>query len=116
MFGSAALLCGSPVFERCFPCRRKSDGGGGGDVLLRGYELHSQRVRDGWEPLCDFLEVPVPDDPFPYINDRDRVAAVMATLRLVTWIWPLVVVLPILFVNWLVSRLEKKSAAKVKVL
>ena len=23
------------------------------------------RVQDGWEPLCDFLELPVPDVPFP---------------------------------------------------
>jgi hypothetical protein len=24
---------------------------------------------DGWEPLCEFLEVPVPDTPFPNLND-----------------------------------------------
>jgi hypothetical protein len=26
-------------------------------------------VADGWEPLCEFLEVPVPDAPFPRVND-----------------------------------------------
>ncbi|MFB4287204.1 sulfotransferase family protein [Nonomuraea sp. ATR24] len=26
-------------------------------------------VRDGWKPLCAFLEVPVPDEPFPRVND-----------------------------------------------
>jgi hypothetical protein len=26
-------------------------------------------VSQGWEPLCDFLEVPVPDIPFPHLND-----------------------------------------------
>ena len=26
------------------------------------------RVRDGWKPLCDFLNVPIPDLPFPYLN------------------------------------------------
>ena len=26
-------------------------------------------VGDGWEPLCEFLEVPVPDTPFPHLND-----------------------------------------------
>jgi hypothetical protein len=26
-------------------------------------------VSDGWEPLCEFLEVPVPDTPFPHLND-----------------------------------------------
>ena len=23
---------------------------------------------DGWEPLCEFLDVPVPDQPYPLIN------------------------------------------------
>ncbi len=26
-------------------------------------------VREGWEPLCDFLDVEVPDDPFPRLNE-----------------------------------------------
>ena len=26
-------------------------------------------VREGWEPLCDFLGVEVPDDPFPRLNE-----------------------------------------------
>ena len=36
------------------------------------------QVRDGWEPLCAFLGVPVPGAPFPRSNDRaefwDRVS------------------------------------------
>jgi hypothetical protein len=28
-------------------------------------------AREGWGPLCEFLEVPVPDDPFPHANDRE---------------------------------------------
>ncbi len=27
-------------------------------------------VKDGWEPLCTFLGVPVPDVPFPRVNER----------------------------------------------
>ena len=26
-------------------------------------------VKEGWEPLCDFLEMPIPDKPFPRLND-----------------------------------------------
>jgi hypothetical protein len=26
-------------------------------------------VKDGWQPLCHFLKVPVPDTPFPRVND-----------------------------------------------
>jgi len=28
------------------------------------------RVGEGWEPLCEFLGVPIPDTPFPSENDR----------------------------------------------
>jgi hypothetical protein len=24
----------------------------------------------GWGPLCEFLEVPVPDEPLPHVNDQ----------------------------------------------
>ncbi len=27
--------------------------------------------KDGWEPLCEFLEVPVPDVPLPHVNETD---------------------------------------------
>jgi len=36
------------------------------------------QVKEGWEPMCAFLGVPVPDEPFPRSNDRaefwDRVS------------------------------------------
>jgi hypothetical protein len=28
--------------------------------------------KDGWEPLCAFLGVPVPPEPFPRVNSRDE--------------------------------------------
>jgi Sulfotransferase domain len=28
-------------------------------------------VSEGWEPLCEFLEVPVPSEPLPHANDRE---------------------------------------------
>jgi Sulfotransferase domain len=28
------------------------------------------RVEDGWDPLCEFLEVPTPAEPLPHLNDR----------------------------------------------
>ena len=31
-------------------------------------------AQDGWESLCAFLEVPVPDQPFPQINDSGHFA------------------------------------------
>ena len=29
-------------------------------------------VKEGWEPLCAFLGVDVPDTPFPHMNDREN--------------------------------------------
>lgn len=29
-------------------------------------------VQDGWEPLCNFLDKPVPDEPFPHVNTRSE--------------------------------------------
>ncbi len=55
------------------------------------FERHNQEVRDaidparllvfdvreGWGPLCRFLEVPVPDEPFPRLNDTATFQAMM---------------------------------------
>jgi Sulfotransferase domain len=35
-------------------------------------------VDQGWEPLCKFLGVPVPAEPFPNVNDRAQVKKVIA--------------------------------------
>jgi hypothetical protein len=32
-------------------------------------------VSDGWQPLCDFLDLPVPNEPFPRSNDQDAFVA-----------------------------------------
>ena len=36
---------------------------------IPGDRLLVWSVTDGWEPLCEFLEVDVPDTPFPRLND-----------------------------------------------
>ena len=28
--------------------------------------------KEGWEPLCEFLDVPVPDQPLPNVNDTEN--------------------------------------------
>lgn len=34
-------------------------------------QLLEFQLTDGWEPLCKFLDVPVPDEPFPHFNDKE---------------------------------------------
>jgi Sulfotransferase domain len=36
-------------------------------------------VSQGWEPLCKFLNVPVPETPFPRTNTREEMTAMMAS-------------------------------------
>ncbi|HTA28089.1 MAG TPA: sulfotransferase [Bacteroidia bacterium] len=33
------------------------------------------KVQDGWEPLCKFLNVPIPNTPFPRSNSKDEFIA-----------------------------------------
>ena len=43
-------------------------------------------VRDGWEPLCTFLNRPIPDIPFPCVNDTATMLFTFNTIRLVCWL------------------------------
>ena len=38
-------------------------------------------VKEGWERLCTFLNVPVPSTPFPRRNSREEMSALMASHR-----------------------------------
>lgn len=38
------------------------------------------QVSEGWEPLCTFLDIPVPDTEFPRINSRDETKEMLANL------------------------------------
>jgi len=46
-------------------------------------QLLVYQIKDGWAPLCDFLNVPVPDAAFPYKNKRkefkEQIAQMMNT-------------------------------------
>jgi hypothetical protein len=63
--------------------------------VLEVFKRHNQEVRDtidprrllvfdvreGWEPLCRFLEVPIPDDAFPRLNDTASTQAMIKRMR-----------------------------------
>jgi len=38
-------------------------------------------VKEGWAPLCRFLQVPIPDEPFPRLNDTASTQAIIQRLR-----------------------------------
>jgi Sulfotransferase domain len=37
-------------------------------------------VKDGWEPLCNFLELPTPKGAFPHINDTEAVQGLIKNI------------------------------------
>lgn len=39
--------------------------------LVPKERLLEWQIGDGWEPLCEFLDKPVPDVPFPYANTKN---------------------------------------------
>jgi hypothetical protein len=56
--------------------------------IVPAEQLLVWEVGDGWGPLCEFLEVPVPGEPLPHANDRaaflDRVIGGAIT-KLESW-------------------------------
>lgn len=67
------------------------------DRLAEAFDAYTEKVRqtvpsdqllvydvaEGWEPLCDFLEVPVPDEPMPRVNDGSEYRRRLVELSLV---------------------------------
>ncbi|KAL9098925.1 MAG: hypothetical protein Q9163_005501 [Psora crenata] len=79
--------------------------------LVPKERLLEYRVGDGWEKLCKFLEVPVPDYPFPVTNDtaafgeRGRVMVALAIRRLAMRLLPFMgAIVAVVFGIWIYSR------------
>lgn len=68
--------------------------------MIRTYNLHVEDVRstcppkkllefsysDGWEPLCKFLNVPIPDEPYPNLNDTVAFRGLTSVMNVIGWI------------------------------
>merc|ERR1719245_296105 len=50
-------------------------------------------VKQGWKPLCDFLEVPVPDSVFPRINDTEAMQEAGRNILVASWF--MIVIVPL---------------------
>jgi hypothetical protein len=71
-------MANGTIWRRVFDCRQFDE-----DHAKRVFEEHNRavvaelpperllvyEVREGWGPLCAFLGKPVPDAPFPHVND-----------------------------------------------
>lgn len=69
--------------------------------LAQQYEAHNKKVRavvpagsllefnvkDGWVPLCTFLKQPMPDVPFPHLNDSNFLKNAKMLLYIIVFAW-----------------------------
>ena len=46
--------------------------------------MHS--AKDGWEPLCAFLDVPVPEEPYPWVNDSKEFTRRLMFIKFLKWL------------------------------
>ncbi len=100
--GPATRMAADLVWKRTFSDRMDDPA-----QAIAIFEAHSAAVRQaippdrllvfeagqGWAPLCDFLGVPIPDQPYPYVNDT---ATVGRMIRLGNALLLLLLLLPIL--------------------
>ena len=68
--------------------------------MIKSYNLHVEDVRsscppekllefsytDGWEPLCKFLNVPIPDEPYPNLNDAVAFRRMTTAINIIGWV------------------------------
>ena len=54
-------------------------------------------MREGWVPLCEFLDRPVPDIPFPKVNCTAMIQLSFNIIRIVCWLVVLVVPVALAF-------------------
>jgi len=49
-------------------------------------------VKEGWAPLCKFLGIPIPDQPFPRLNDTAEMDGTRKSIQRASWL--IVVLVP----------------------
>lgn len=74
------------------------------ELVVPPERLLVYNVKEGWEPLCAFLGVPVPDKPFPHLNDSAEFQRVMRMRRrmakVAPWILGVVLVGVVIALYW----------------
>lgn len=43
------------------------------------------QVKEGWEPLCKFLDLPIPDYPFPNVNEKEAMSKVLGNVLRISY-------------------------------
>ena len=57
--------------------------------------MHS--AKDGWGPLCAFLDAPVPEEPYPWVNDSKIFARRLMFIKFLKWLPVIILILALGF-------------------
>lgn len=93
--GPASAMARRLVWEKTFQGRFEDKA-----FAIGVYEAHVEAVkravppdrllvfdaRQGWGPLCAFLGVPVPDQPFPHVNDTATMKKRIGVTNAIAWL------------------------------
>jgi hypothetical protein len=53
--------------------------------------IHS--AKEGWEPICEFLQLPIPNTPYPRVNEAKDIKRMVILLKFLGWLpWILLVI------------------------
>ena len=55
--------------------------------IIPADKLLIYNVKEGWEPLCEFLDVDVPDIPFPKVNDTAEMIRNFAIIKMLPYVF-----------------------------
>ena len=68
--------------------------------MIPAERLLTHSASEGWEPLCNFLGEPLPDIPYPRVNEAKEIKRAVVVLKFLRWLPALVIVLLTLGLVW----------------
>ncbi len=73
-------------------------------------------VGEGWEPLCTFLNKPIPSVPFPHVNDTKEMQERIQLITAIGYVVMGLIALPFIGLAWYVGRDGKVGAEWLNVI
>jgi hypothetical protein len=71
-------------------------------------------VKEGWEPICKFLDLPIPDEPFPNLNDASAMQSIADKANIAGYLMSLLGLgIPTLFREPVIITEDGKASDKV---
>ncbi|MEO2172991.1 MAG: sulfotransferase family protein [bacterium] len=68
--------------------------------IIPAERLLIHTASEGWQPLCDFLGKPLPDLPYPRVNEAKELKRAVIVLKILRWVPALAIVLLTLGLVW----------------